>query len=97
MSNYFSRAEESGRHQLPPIGQYGSGYTSILLHRSNPSEQKYESGKSYNNSNLRLSIINSNLWRRFTKIRFVKLGIIPHGFLMKDGTYEYIIHHYHVL
>lgn len=30
-------------------------------------------------------------------IGFVKLGIIPHVFLMKDGTYEYIIHHYHVL
>jgi len=47
MSNYFSKAEGSGRHQLPLIGQYGSGFTSILLHHSNLSEQKYESGKGY--------------------------------------------------
>jgi ribosomal protein S18 acetylase RimI-like enzyme len=33
----------------------------------------------------------------YEKLGFVKLGIIPHGFLMKDGTYEDIIPHYHVL
>jgi ribosomal protein S18 acetylase RimI-like enzyme len=32
----------------------------------------------------------------YEKLGFVKLGIIPHGFLMKDGTYEDIIPHYHV-
>jgi len=52
MRNYFSKAEESGRHQLHPIGQYGSGFTLILLHRLNHSEQKYESGKSYNRVNV---------------------------------------------
>lgn len=48
MRNYFSKAEENGHHQLHLIGQYVSGFTSILLHRSSPSEQKYESGKSCN-------------------------------------------------
>ncbi|MFA9398328.1 MAG: N-acetyltransferase family protein [Clostridiaceae bacterium] len=33
----------------------------------------------------------------YEKLGFVKLGIIPKGFLMKDGTYEDIIPHYHVL
>ena len=33
----------------------------------------------------------------YEKLGFVKLGIIPNGFLMKDGTYEDIIPHYHVL
>jgi ribosomal protein S18 acetylase RimI-like enzyme len=33
----------------------------------------------------------------YEKLGFVKLGIIPHGFLMKDGTYEDIIPHYYVL
>lgn len=33
----------------------------------------------------------------YEKLGFVKLGVIPHGFLMKDGTYEDIIPHYHVL
>ncbi|HHT96476.1 MAG TPA: GNAT family N-acetyltransferase, partial [Clostridiales bacterium] len=28
---------------------------------------------------------------------FVKLGIIPNGFLLKDGRYEDIIPHYRVL
>lgn len=30
----------------------------------------------------------------YEKLGFVKLGIIPKGFLMKDGTYEDIIPHY---
>lgn len=30
----------------------------------------------------------------YEKIGFVKLGVIPKGFLMKDGTYEDIIPHY---
>lgn len=33
----------------------------------------------------------------YKKLGFVQLGIIPDGFLMKDGTYEDIIPHYHVL
>ncbi len=33
----------------------------------------------------------------YEKLGFVKLGIIPNGFLMKDGTYEDIIPHYHLL
>ncbi|MDD3251713.1 MAG: GNAT family N-acetyltransferase [Lachnospiraceae bacterium] len=33
----------------------------------------------------------------YQKLGFVPLGIIPKGFLMKDGSYEDIIPHYHVL
>lgn len=44
--NYFGRVEENDDYQLPPIGQYGSRFTSILLHHSSLLEQKYESGKS---------------------------------------------------
>lgn len=33
----------------------------------------------------------------YEKLGFVKLGVIPGGFLMKDGTYEDIIPHYHTL
>lgn len=33
----------------------------------------------------------------YEKLGFVKLGVIPGGFLLKDGTYEDIIPHYHVL
>ncbi len=33
----------------------------------------------------------------YEKLGFVRLGVIPNGFLMKDGTYEDIIPHYHVL
>jgi hypothetical protein len=66
---YCKRSEQYLFFHL--IGQYGSGFTSILLHHSSLSEQKYESGKSYNkdkiltlSSNLRLSNINSNLATR---------------------------------
>jgi L-amino acid N-acyltransferase YncA len=33
----------------------------------------------------------------YEKLGFVRLGTIPQGFLMKDGTYEDIIPHYRVL
>ncbi len=33
----------------------------------------------------------------YEKLGFVKLGVIPGGFLMKDGTYEDIIPHYYLL
>lgn len=33
----------------------------------------------------------------YEKLGFTKLGVIPDGFLMKDGTYEDIIPHYHIL
>lgn len=33
----------------------------------------------------------------YQKLGFVKLGAIPQGFLMKDGSYEDIIPHYYVL
>ncbi|MDO4331151.1 MAG: GNAT family N-acetyltransferase [Eubacteriales bacterium] len=33
----------------------------------------------------------------YEKLGFVKLGVIPGGFLRKDGTYEDIIPHYYVL
>ena len=35
--------------------------------------------------------------RLYEKLGFVRLGTIPGGFLMKDGHYEDIIPHYHVL
>ncbi len=35
--------------------------------------------------------------RLYEKLGFVKLGIIPNGFLMKDGFYEDIVPHYLVL
>lgn len=40
---------------------------------------------------------NEQALRLYKKLGFVQLGIIPGGFLMKDGTYEDIIPHYHVL
>lgn len=33
----------------------------------------------------------------YEKLGFVKLGVIPSGFRMKDGSYEDIIPHYHLL
>ena len=33
----------------------------------------------------------------YEKLGFVRLGVIPGGFLKKDGTYQDIIPHYHVL
>ncbi|CDX03829.1 MAG: GNAT family N-acetyltransferase [Bacillota bacterium] len=33
----------------------------------------------------------------YAKLGFVQLGVIPKGFLMKDGTYEDIIPHYYLL
>lgn len=35
--------------------------------------------------------------RLYEKLGFIKLGTIPEGFLMKDGSYEDIIPHYRVL
>lgn len=33
----------------------------------------------------------------YEKLGFVKLGVIPEGFLMKDGTYQDIVPHYYSL
>jgi len=33
----------------------------------------------------------------YEKLGFVRLGTIPGGFLMKDGTYQDIVPHYHLL
>ncbi len=45
------------------------------------------------------AVVTSNKYalKLYEKLGFVKLGIIPRGFLMKDGTYEDIIPHYYVL
>lgn len=45
------------------------------------------------------AVVASNIYalRLYEKLGFVRLGTIPGGFLMKDGHYEDIIVHYHVL
>ena len=40
---------------------------------------------------------NISALRLYKKLGFVKLGTIPDGFLMKDGTYQDIIPHYRIL
>lgn len=40
---------------------------------------------------------NTAALRLYKKLGFVQLGTIPKGFLMKDGHYEDIIVHYHML
>ncbi len=37
---------------------------------------------------------NENALKLYKKLGFTQLGVIPGGFLMKDGTYEDIIPHY---
>lgn len=41
--------------------------------------------------------INEMALKLYKKLGFVQLGVIPGGFRMKDGHYEDIIPHYHVL
>lgn len=45
------------------------------------------------------AVVASNRYalRLYEKLGFVRIGTIPGGFLMKDGHYEDIIPHYHVL
>ena len=45
------------------------------------------------------AVVASNRYalRLYEKLGFVRLGTVPGGFLMKDGHYEDIILHYHVL
>lgn len=40
---------------------------------------------------------NASALHLYEKLGFQKLGVIPGGFLMKDGSYEDIIPHYHLL
>jgi len=40
---------------------------------------------------------NTAALRLYEKLGFVRLGVIPGGFLMKDGSYQDIIPHYYVL
>lgn len=45
------------------------------------------------------AVVASNRYalKLYEKLGFIRLGTIPGGFLMKDGHYEDIILHYHVL
>ena len=45
------------------------------------------------------AVVRSNVsaLHMYEKLGFTQLGVIPGGFLMKDGSYEDIIPHYHVL
>lgn len=40
---------------------------------------------------------NTSALRLYKKLGFVQLGVIPDGFLMKDGNYQDIIPHYYTL
>ena len=40
---------------------------------------------------------NANALHLYKKLGFTRLGVIPGGFLMPDGSYEDIIPHYHIL
>lgn len=40
---------------------------------------------------------NANALPLYKKLGFTRLGVIPGGFLMPDGSYEDIIPHYHIL
>ena len=60
----------------------------------------YEQGaKSRSCRALRMDTNARNLRARalYKKLGFTQLGVIPGGFLNKDGEYEDIIPHYHVL
>ena len=45
------------------------------------------------------AVVASNVWaiRLYEKLGFVRIGTVPGGFHMKDGTYEDIILYYHTL
>lgn len=45
------------------------------------------------------AVVRSNEYalRLYKRLGFTQLGVIPQGFLMKDGSYEDIIPHYHML
>ena len=41
--------------------------------------------------------LNVHVRHLYVRLGFVQLGMIPKGFRMKDGGYEYICPYYHVL
>ena len=45
------------------------------------------------------AVVSTNIaaLRLYEKLGFVRLGVIPKGFLMKDGSYQDIIPHYYIL
>lgn len=45
------------------------------------------------------AVVKSNAYalHLYEKLGFIKLGVIPQGFLLKDGSYEDIIPHYRML
>jgi ribosomal protein S18 acetylase RimI-like enzyme len=42
-------------------------------------------------------ISNTAAIRLYKKLGFIQLGVIPNGFLMKDGSYQDIVPHYYML
>lgn len=82
-ASYAVRADARGQH----IGEY------LVKH-------SMEKGKELGFRILQFNaVVSSNTYalKLYKKLGFVQLGVIPGGFLTKNGKYEDIIPHYHVL
>lgn len=63
-------------------------------------EHSMEKGKELGFKILQFNAVvstNVNALKLYEALGFVKLGVIPGGFRLKDGTYEDIVPHYHLL
>lgn len=82
-ASYAVRSDARGQH----IGEY------LVKH-------SMEKGKELGFRILQFNaVVSSNTYalKLYKKLGFVQLGVIPGGFLTKNGKYEDIIPHYHVL